>query len=1017
MVGIFNDHVLSVTYCLERLKASGVSEQRGPRVDAWIRFFKDLDAFRGALSTNRGLFDRCPLRIRCEALRQHWRCPRALQHCCQLKLHLETFSEFLEGSSDAYLVGNDLTLADLYGVCGLAPVMALLPFDFPKVEDWLKRCLDHELFSEQHEIRDWLDDKPILWFQEDLEDFEARLEKKAAWIRLHMMVCDRELFLCMRHFASNRNYVINLGGGHPANRILTYVEVHCLPPTETVEVIGRMHRTLRRLRDDVSVLQTEVRMLRRTFGQALENLAANYEELAPLIGLVAPPHVQGDPHEAADAADRMFCRAEWSQVTHTLSDATLVTFMKGSSERSFVQRGEGSRVEVHKSPAQIVLCDLTVGCANLHAQALMSIRVLIFVLLCVTTDRKICIYDEEKELIEAPPPPPSAPLPPSQPAPLPPSPRQKAPPQKAAPRCSWYDQIPGWGTFLQKLGQASLSFAGAEYGLVFVAEQRWKRRTWRSVYAGPPRDLEDPVLADGFSPWSSESVALHAWRPLTVAESTTFQYWDLEILQVADDFIGLKKPPGLSYQGDLGLRTERDLGPARSPTLANFSSKNWWPWVLTASRAGSAIAWRHSAVGCRSMPKPVMPWRSSCNTDGKVKYSWKRLHLWRAVWESMSPVKVPWRCPCCHGKTPRAATWDPLPAPKMAWPRALPTRCPLRQVLKRFHVPNAGPVSFWPRSRWFSLVQIACHSDRICQVYAHMAFIGHPVVCEPKYNAMNFEDDSALLPRTFLHVLRVELPSFSCSCDLAPDLQVALLRLQSLALDTKVCQTWTSRLPGLPLLLSCRGSLPPDPEGPDQKFRSETSKQTGRCSCCGDLEEAQCCPVGMAALHWTLRPAKSQTEEVSWDSEPCRLWAFGVRGWIPFELRSNRWDDWSSRAPAPGGLSGETLPTWWKRHGIRWCWAHDGSRVNGWIELNDKGSLMSKWGTGFWQTVNGDEQGHFLVVGINNMSHLLYLKEEVFEVLVKRPSNAAEDWKVLYDVEPCCATRGWPARSGRMEKF
>jgi putative heme iron utilization protein len=65
-----------------------------------------------------------------------------------------------------------------------------------------------------------------------------------------------------------------------------------------------MHRTLRRLRDDVTVLQTEVRMLRRTFGQALENLAANYEELAPLVGLVAPPHIQGDPHEAADAEDR-----------------------------------------------------------------------------------------------------------------------------------------------------------------------------------------------------------------------------------------------------------------------------------------------------------------------------------------------------------------------------------------------------------------------------------------------------------------------------------------------------------------------------------------------------------------------------------------------------------------------------------------------------------------------------------------------------------------------------------------
>jgi hypothetical protein len=119
--------------------------------------------------------------------------------------------------------------------------------------------------------------------------------------RLHMLVCDRELFVSMRHFASLHNYVINLGGGNPANRILTYVELHCLPPTETVEVLGRMHKTLRKLRDDVAILKTEVRLLRRTFGQALENLAANYEELAPLVGLVAPPHIQGDPHGADDA--------------------------------------------------------------------------------------------------------------------------------------------------------------------------------------------------------------------------------------------------------------------------------------------------------------------------------------------------------------------------------------------------------------------------------------------------------------------------------------------------------------------------------------------------------------------------------------------------------------------------------------------------------------------------------------------------------------------------------------------
>ena len=48
------------------------------------------------------------------------------------------------------------------------------------------------------------------------------------------------------------------------------------------------------------------------------------------------------------------------------------------------------------------------------------------------------------------------------------------------------------------------------------------------------------------------------------------------------------------------------------------------------------------------------------------------------------------------------------------------------------------------------------------------------------------------------------------------------------SVDTNCCKSPSQCPAGLPLLLSCRGSLPPDPEGPDQKFRSETSKQTGR---------------------------------------------------------------------------------------------------------------------------------------------------------------------------------------------
>lgn len=40
----------------------------------------------------------------------------------------------------------------------------------------------------------------------------------------------------------------------------------------------------------------------------------------------------------------------------------------------------------------------------------------------------------------------------------------------------------------------------------------------------------------------------------------------------------------------------------------------------------------------------------------------------------------------------------------------------------------------------FTLLLVTTHTDRIYQVYAHMAFIGHPVICEQKYNFLNFEE-------------------------------------------------------------------------------------------------------------------------------------------------------------------------------------------------------------------------------------------------------------------------------------
>ena len=75
------------------------SEEKQDKQAAWLKFFKDLQIpLRGALSPNRGLFDDCPLQIRCEAVRAHCKAKQAVQHCCQLKLHLQLVSSFLESS-------------------------------------------------------------------------------------------------------------------------------------------------------------------------------------------------------------------------------------------------------------------------------------------------------------------------------------------------------------------------------------------------------------------------------------------------------------------------------------------------------------------------------------------------------------------------------------------------------------------------------------------------------------------------------------------------------------------------------------------------------------------------------------------------------------------------------------------------------------------------------------------------------------------------------------------------------
>merc|ERR1712113_405122 len=94
--------------------------------------------------------------------------------------------------------------------------------------------------------------------------------------------------------------------------------------------------------------------------------------------------------------------------------------------------------------------------------------------------------------------------------------------------------------------------------------------------------------------------------------------------------------------------------------------------------------------------------------------------------------------------------------------------------------------------RWFTLVQMRIMTGRTHQIRVHMAFLGHPLVGDGKYGAAStMEKDFALVPRIFLHCLRMEFEdidgsTFVAVSDLAADLQVALGRIQAMATDPPV---------------------------------------------------------------------------------------------------------------------------------------------------------------------------------------------------------------------------------------
>ncbi|CAJ1395640.1 unnamed protein product [Effrenium voratum] len=86
-------------------------------------------------------------------------------------------SEFLTGRQ--FLLGQDLTLADIGGVCAFAPALALLPLPFPTVRAWVLRCLDHPAFAAHAGLREWISE-PAAWPPEELGSLQAAIQSKGA---------------------------------------------------------------------------------------------------------------------------------------------------------------------------------------------------------------------------------------------------------------------------------------------------------------------------------------------------------------------------------------------------------------------------------------------------------------------------------------------------------------------------------------------------------------------------------------------------------------------------------------------------------------------------------------------------------------------------------------------------------------------------------------------------------------------------------------------------------------------
>lgn len=375
------------------------------------------------------------------------------------------------------------------------------------------------------------------------------------------------------------------------------------------------------------------------------------------------------------------------------------------------------------------------------------------------------------------------------------------------------------------------------------------------------------------------------------------------------------------------------------------------------------------------------------------------------------------------------------------------------KALRQWFVPAKGNMA-WSRDRWFTLVQLRILSGRTHQIRVHMAFIGHPLIGDIKYSSAKFIDDSAFVPRIFLHCMKMEFKEFDgslfvASSELAPDLQAALKRIEALAEEGEgndVSST-AGTLPGLGRILEDskeKHSVPKSDtsDGAAERYNERCPRSmVYRCLNCKSREEAVCIKIqkkNEVGMSWKLTKGSPNASSKDLQDAPNAkqqkdagsdiLWGAGML-WVPTALQIYQQSNPAASQDEEADLtdevaSSEELGKEWGAFSTEWLWAQDGTKQNGWFRLCSKGQLASKWGPGQWQVLRPVEgKAPFLLVTFNGVEHALRLMqgdEARFDVVSMRQIKAGqksltEDSASLLRVsEPAaaavCETQGWPGQ-------